>query len=162
MKKELIGILIVVVVGVMVSAGYLTFHDKPVSEKVYENSLPKLTVTAHDRKVEVVQGSYCWGYMGTSKCVDMIGPPELIKHHNIKPTVVKPGEEIRIKYNKKPQNGDVNVDIWHEDIDQTKNAFDKDKKIHAPKEEGVYVYVASSRWKQGSSSQVFAIEVQKN
>ncbi|MDW0118638.1 hypothetical protein QTL97_17065 [Sporosarcina thermotolerans] len=145
MKKVLISLLAVVV---LVTGIYFVFNHTP----------PKPTITIENNTVEVAQGSYCWGGLIKGQCVDMISPPELIKHHELKPVAVSPGAELKIKFNRKPQENTLVASIWFSN-DEVENVPLNDDVILVPKEKGVYIYSVSARWEKGSSSYVFVIEV---
>ena len=70
MKKVLISLIAVVVLVVGI---YFVFNLKP----------PKPTITIENNTVEVAQGSYCWGGLINVQCVDMIPPPDIIKHQEL-------------------------------------------------------------------------------
>ncbi|WP_246879976.1 hypothetical protein [Bacillus suaedae] len=73
---------------------------------------PKPSITVEDSKVEVVQGSYCWKGLITAQCVDSISPPELIKHHDLKPVVVSPKAKLKIDFHHEPLENSLGVDRW--------------------------------------------------
>jgi len=112
--------------------------------------MPKVTV--NDTKVAVLQSSYCW----IGKCVDMISPGELLKHHNYKAVKVSPGDRVHISFDAKPKDGTLSVqyekDQKHEKVPFEGNAFS------IPDEKGTHIYMVSANWSQGSSSYIFSVE----
>ena len=87
-----------------------------------------------------------------------MSPPELIKHHELKPVAVSPGAELNIKFNRKPQENTLTASIWFSD-DEVESAPLHDNAVVVPREKGVYIYNVSAHWEKGSSSYVFVIEV---
>lgn len=145
MKKILISLLAVVV---LVGGIYFVYNLKP----------PKPIITIENKTVEVAQGPYCWRGPISAQCVDMISPPDIIKHHELKPVVVSPGAELKIKFNRKPQENTLVASLWFSN-GETENAPLNDNVLVVPKEKGVYIYSVSARWEKGSSGYVFVIEV---
>lgn len=144
MKKVLISFLVLVV---LVFGINFVFNLKP----------PKPTITIENNTVEVAQGSYCWrGFI--TQCVDMISPPDIFKHHELKPVVVSPGAELKIEFNRKPLENTLDASIWFSN-DEIENAPLNDNVLLVPKEKGVYIYSVSAHWEKGSSSYAFVIEV---
>ncbi|MFC5602781.1 hypothetical protein [Sporosarcina koreensis] len=145
MKKVLISLLAVVV---LIAGVYIVSNLKP----------PKPNITIEDNTVEVAQGSYCWGGLISGQCVDMISPPELIKHHELKPVAVSPGAELKIEFNRKPLENTLVASIWFSN-DEVEDAPLNDNVLVVPQEKGVYIYSVSARWEKGSSGYAFVIEV---
>ena len=148
MKKVLISLLAVVV---LVGGIYFVLNLKPPKP-------PKPSITIENNTVEVAQGSYCWGGFVKFQCVDKISPPDIIKHHGLKPVVVSPGAELKIEFNRKPIENTLDASIWFSN-DEIENAPLNDNVLVVPKEKGVYIYSISAYWEKGSSSYVFIIEV---
>ena len=147
MKKVLISFLVVVVVVLVFGINFV-FNLKP----------PKPTITIENNTVEVAQGSYCWRGLINAQCVDMISPPDIIKHHGLKPVVVSPGAELKIEFNRKPQENTLAASIWFNN-DEVENVSLNDNVLLVPKEKGIYIYSVSAHWEKGSSSYAFVIEV---
>ncbi len=115
-------------------------------------------ITVEGKSVPTAQGTYCWEGFLNSKCVDMISPPDIIIHHDMKPVVVSPEAAIKIDFKKEPNKDSVGVNRWVSNS-ETKAAELKGNTLVAPKEKGVYVYDTFARWEKGDSSAVFVIEV---
>ncbi|MCG7344479.1 hypothetical protein MHZ92_10060 [Sporosarcina sp. ACRSL] len=145
MKKVLISL---VAVGVLVAGIYFIVNLTP----------PKPTITIEKKTVESAQGSYCWNGLMKQQCVDMITPPELIKHHELTPVAVSPGAELTIEFNRKPQENSLVTSIWFSN-DEVENVPLHDNVVVVPREKGVYIYNVSAHWEKGSSSYAFVIEV---
>ena len=145
MKKMLISLLAVVV---LVGGIYFVFNLKP----------PTPIITIENKTVEVAQSSYCWEGLIHGQCVDMISPPDMIKHHELKPVVVSPGAELKIEFKRKPLENTLNASIWFSN-DKIENAPLNDNVLLVPNEKGVYIYHVSAHWEKGSSGYVFVIEV---
>lgn len=148
MKKFLTILLVSVVllIGVYLFIGQ--FSSEP----------PSPTITVGDKNVSVAQGSYCWSGFLNAKCVDMISPPEIIKHHGLKPVIVSPESQLRIEFKNEPKVNTLGANWWVSN-GETEDVQLNDNVITLPKEEGVYVYETFARWEKGSSSYVFVIEV---
>jgi hypothetical protein len=124
---------------------------------LFNDGPPKPVVLSEGEEIPIVQGTYCWQKMINNECVDKIPPPEIIANKKIVPFPVLPQSEIKISFKKPPIDGiEVEMEINGEEIEQIKiegNVFS------APKEKGIYIYSISGRWAKGSSSYIFAIEV---
>lgn len=146
MKRIVVPLVIIIVLGVV---SYLLFNNNP----------PDPIVTVKGDKIEVVQGSYCWRGFINAECVDMISPPDIIKHEELKPFVVSPGEKMLIEFKKEPKKNTLVVNIWINN-EETESVSISDNVLLAPKEKGIYVYDVSARWERGSSSYAFVIVVE--
>lgn len=121
-----------------------------------EPPLPKVTVDG--KKVEVMQGSYCWKSFTGGKCVDMIGPKELIKHYDYKAPQVKPGSEVRINFGNKPSELSVS------DLTETSKpiTLKGSSSFQVSQQPGTYIYGIFSRWGQGKdASYIISVEVKQ-
>lgn len=148
MKKSLITIIVLIALAVGVYFVIGLYSVKP----------PSPTITVEDTKIEVAQGSYCWDGILNSVCADMTSPPEIIKHHELKPVVVLPESELKIEFKSKPQENTINVNKWLTN-EKTEDVQIKDNMVILPKDKGIYVYDVSARWEKGDSSYAFVIEV---
>jgi hypothetical protein len=119
---------------------------------------PEPTITVNGKHVPSAQGTYCWAGFLNGKCVDMISPPDIIAHHDMKPVVVSPEAEIKINFKKEPEKDSIGVNSWKSNS-ETEAAELKGNILLAPKETGIYVYDVFARWEKGDSSAVFVIEV---
>lgn len=119
---------------------------------------PTPIITVGEKKVEVVQGSYCWEGLFNNVCADTASPPEMIKHQRLKPTIISPESAIKIEFKTEPNKNSIGVNQWLQN-GETENVPLNENIITAPKEEGVYVYDVSARWDKGDSSYAFVIEV---
>ncbi|MEK4628465.1 hypothetical protein MKZ17_09685 [Solibacillus sp. FSL R7-0682] len=144
MKKVIISLAAVIM---LVGGIYYVVTLKP----------PKPTITIENNTVEVAQGSYCWNGLITSQCVDMISPPDIIKHQEFKPLIVSPGAELKIKFIQKPLENTLGASIWFND--EVENVPLNYSILLVPEEKGVYIYSVYAQWKKGRSSYVFVIEV---
>lgn len=120
---------------------------------------PLPSVTVDGKSVPVLRGSYCWSGPTSGRCVDMISPPELIKHHGKSPVKVSPGATVVIEFGEKPFVGSEHANLWRDNGPTATVELDGNK-LAAPMEKGVYVYDISARWEAGSASFVFGIEVE--
>lgn len=103
-----------------------------------ESKPPKTKITVGNETYETVLGSYCWG----SKCVDTVGPHELLEgEETIK---VKPGEKISIVMEYKLKPNEFNV-AQIDDNEETEVEI-KNNGFKAPTEKGMYYYAYSVWW----------------
>ena len=121
---------------------------------------PKLTLEVGGKTYHTEQGTYCWG----GRCADMVSPEEIMAG---KGTIkVAANEEIKLVMNYKPNRIEAHLSNFKDGVPT--DVPMKDLRFHAPSEPGVYYYAASFWWmvpnqpitSEGSSSYVFAIEVQ--
>jgi hypothetical protein len=122
-----------------------------------ERDTPPLPIiTVEGKELKVAHGSYCWNGPNSSSCVDMISPPEIMKHFGMKPVVVPPQSEVKIQFHEEPNESGGSMWLTNEKSEKvpiTNNV------LKLPNEEGVYVYDIYGHWEQGSASYVFVIEV---
>lgn len=124
----------------------------------FSNSPPKLTITTESKEIEVVQGSYCWKGLIQGECIDKISPTDLIKQHELKPTIVSFDEKIKLKFKRKPIENTLNAAIFFNNDEIEKVPLDGNI-LTVRKEKGIYIYSISANWEKGSSSYIFIIEV---
>ncbi len=143
-------ILLIVLVGLVLGIYFVIgqLSSKP----------PSPILTVGGKKVEVVQGSYCWEGLFKNVCADTASPPELIKHQGLKPTIVLPASEIKIEFKTEPNKNSIRVNQWLQN-GETENVPLNENIFTAPKEEGVYVYDLFAKWDKGDSNYAFTIEV---
>lgn len=149
MKKSLITLIVLVLLGVGIYFVIGLFNINP----------PEPTITVEGKKVEVVQGSYCWDGLFNSICADTSSPPELVKNQGLKPVAVSPESEIKIEFKKEPNENTLGVSNWISDNEIEEVSLSNNVLI-AQKDKGVYVYDVHARWEKGSSGYAFVIEVQ--
>ena len=99
-------------------------------------------ITIENKTVEVAQGSYCWGGLITRQYVDIISPPEIIKHQELKPLVVSPGVKLKIKFKRKPLRNSLNASIWFSN-DEIENIPLNDNSLLVPKEKFLFLHLTS-------------------
>lgn len=117
------------------------------------SKVPVFEVRQDETKIVVARGSYCWGSLLSGKCVDTIGPRELLK--DIQPAIVESEDHFLFKFSKRPN--EVDVDIYE---GGQKLNYDINKGLLiGPKEKGIYIIDVTVRWDRGDSSFVFKIEV---
>lgn len=148
MKKHLMTSLVFIVLAIGIYFVIEILNSNP----------PKPIVTVEESEVEVLQGSYCWKGLIKAQCVDMISPPEMIKHHELKPVVVSPQAKLKIEFNHEPIENSLGVDRWISN-EEIENVPLSDGVLLVPKEKGIYTYSAYAYWEKGSSSYAFVIEV---
>ncbi|OEF99895.1 hypothetical protein BHF71_07225 [Vulcanibacillus modesticaldus] len=139
-------VLVVLVIGAIPIIGLLSSEP------------PIPTITVGDKEVTTVQGSYCWSGLLKAKCVDMISPPEIIKHAGLRPVVVSPEAQLTIEFKNEPKKNTLGANRWINN-EETEVVQLNDNVLTVPKENGVYVYNIFASWEKGNSSYVFVIEV---
>lgn len=107
-------------------------------------------------QIPVKQGSYCWNGLINGECVDMVEP---FMMNDKKIITVKPEEEIKITYSKKPLQQSKSVTIWTENHKEARELKMANGIFLAPLKKGVYGVSTDGNWKQGSASHVFFIRV---
>ena len=128
--------------------------------RISVSSKPPLpTITVGDMKITTAQGTYCWEGFLNSICVDMISPPGIVAHHDLKAVVVSPEANLKIDFKNKPKNSTLGANIWIND-NKADNVNLRGNILTVPNKKGVYVYDVHARWEEGDSSYVFIIEVQ--
>lgn len=148
MRKWLIFLLVLTMLGIGIYFAVQQCNAKP----------PSPTITVGDKEVAVAQGSYCWNGFLNSICADTISPLEMMKHQELKPVVVSPKSQLKIKFKNKPKENTLRVNRWLSN-EEIENVPLNDNILTIPKEKGVYIYDISARWEKGDSSYAFAIEV---
>lgn len=147
--KKLVSIFLVLVV--LIIGVYFIFG-------LFSSEPPSPTITVGDNNISSAQGSYCWRGLLNAKCVDMVSPPEIVKYAGLKPVVVSPETQLKIKFRNKPKKNTLGANKWVSD-EETEVVQLNGNVLTLPKEKGVYVYDIFARWGKGSSSYVFVIEV---
>lgn len=106
--------------------------------------------------IPVKQGSYCWNGLLSGECVDMVEP---FMMNDKKIITVKPEEEIKITYSKKPLQLSKSVTLWKKNHEEAHELKMVNGIFLAPLKKGVYGVSTDGNWKRGSSSHVFFIRV---
>ncbi|MGO4789327.1 hypothetical protein AB4124_18105 [Paenibacillus sp. 2KB_20] len=86
----------------------------PMDKVLEEEQPPKAEIQIGEQMYETKLGTYCWDSKNQSRCVDTIGPVELLKGEN--PVTVQPGEVITFVMNYEPQPNKHHVNQIYEDI----------------------------------------------
>lgn len=119
---------------------------------------PMPTVQADHKNIKVTRGTYCWEGRLQTTCEDTISPPDIVKSQQIKPKRVAPNADIEIKFQQKPNEDTLGVNIWSGE--RAENVPLTDNHFRAPRRPGIYVYDVFARWDEGDASYTFTIEVQ--
>ncbi|MBP1938660.1 hypothetical protein [Paenibacillus sediminis] len=122
------------------------------------NEPPQPKLTADGKQIKIYQSSYCWG----SKCVDYIGPNEMLKDKE--KDKIKGNTTISIQFEGK-QPTELGLAIFNQD--EITHETITDNQFKAPDTKGIYYFNLSANWlrdkdkriTEGSSSYAFAIEV---
>jgi hypothetical protein len=119
---------------------------------------PVPRLVAGDVKIPFTQGSYCWrGALG-GICADAPPLPYLLKELKVVPAELHPGAKIRVNFGDQPNSIRVEkVDSL--DTPSTEVTLASDGTFEVPREAGVYTYILSVKWKQGSASYVFQVAI---
>jgi len=102
------------------------------------------------------QGTYSWSSPFKSLSADYPIPPEMLKDKTA--TVVAPSSLLLIKFDYKPIKGSLYANLWIGEK-AVKQEITDGNKIKVPVEKGIYIYDIWAKWKEGSRSYVFAVEV---
>lgn len=148
MKKFFITLLILVGLGFGIYFVVGLFTHTP----------PSPTITVDEKELDVARGSYCWEGLFNATCADTIPPPELIQHHKIEPVIVSSESELKIEFEKEPNENTVGVTRWLSN-NEVEGVSLNNNVLIVPKEKGIYIYDVHASWDKGSSSYAFIIEV---
>lgn len=118
---------------------------------------PKPIVLSEDKKITIVQGSYCWKKITGTECVDKISPPEILDNNKTIPVSVSPQSKIKINFKKQPID-EIEVEKWMDQGESEKIKVENNV-FSASNEKGTYIYIISGRWDKGSSSYIFSVKV---
>lgn len=117
---------------------------------------PVPRLVAGDVQVPFIQGSYCWKGALSGMCADA-APLSLIVEKLV-PTELHAGANIRVNFGDQPNSIRVEkVDSL--DTPSTEVTLASDGTFEVSREPGVYTYVLSAKWKQGSASYVFQVAI---
>ncbi|WP_233208668.1 hypothetical protein [Planomicrobium sp. MB-3u-38] len=148
LKKFFITLLILVGLGFGIYFVVGLFNPTP----------PSPTITVDEKELDVARGSYCWEGLFNATCADTIPPPELIQHHKIEPVIVSSESELKIEFEKEPNENTVGVTRWLSN-NEVEGVSLNNNVLIVPKEKGIYIYDVHASWDKGSSSYAFIIEV---
>ncbi|MCM3781784.1 hypothetical protein M3231_02250 [Neobacillus mesonae] len=143
----LLAVVLLIVIGLFVVFAFL--DDDP----------PQPKIRVDGKEVTSVRGSYCWEGKFRSLCAESITPPDLMKHHELQPTVVQPEAKLFIEFEQEPLDGSMGVNQWsdnHNAVDIPLNY----NMIAVPKQKGIYIYDVYAHWNNGSSSYAFSVKVE--
>jgi len=121
---------------------------------------PSMTAVVHvnGEDYPIEEGNYEWsrkkGFETEVIQTDHASPGQMAE--NLKPITTKPGQKIEIKIEDHP---DISVYLW--------NAQEREKSIETeksqfiiPSVQGKYIYEVLAKWKNGTVSYTFVVEVQ--
>lgn len=146
MKK---GVVIILFLIFLIGIYFINSHSDP----------PVPNVTTNNKIVPTAPASYCWNGLLRAECVDTISPPEIIKHHDLKPIVVSAEAKIKVEFKTEPLKDTLRASIWIQDK-PSESAVINHHFLTAPKEKGVYIFNLFASWGKGDANYVFVIEVQ--
>ncbi|MDB4894220.1 MAG: hypothetical protein JWN15_482 [Firmicutes bacterium] len=115
---------------------------------------PDARITAGNVVVPAILGTYCW----TTVCADYPVPPRHLQTGQYQTVHVPGGATLAITFTSRPENGTITINQWVGDTATTISGSDKSA-IVVPGEPGIYTYDVSARWKRGSASYAFQVEV---
>ncbi len=125
---------------------------------------PTVFVEIGDEKYGTVLGTYCWSGDGEGRCVDTVGPVELLEGKD--PIRVRPGEKISFVIDGGLEPSEVHVEMMRENDRAGVEVEVVDDAITAPLDGGIYYYSYGAWWSdeggkgsRGDAFYVFGIEV---
>lgn len=104
---------------------------------------PPAKVEIQNQLYETKLASYCWNSKNVGRCVDAIGPVEMLEGKS--PISVAPGEPIRFVMDYEPPPNQFHVNQFH-DNELTAIEYE-DWQFSAPVREGIYYYSIGVWWK---------------
>ncbi len=116
---------------------------------------PTPVVAAGKIAVPVTRGSYCWMSGTKGVCADTAAPPDLLEAVGYQPAVVPGGATLSITFPVAPTEG-PSVNLWEAGGPVT---LPYGGTVVLPDAPGIYTYDVSARWKEGSASFAFQVEV---
>ncbi|MDP4162425.1 MAG: hypothetical protein Q8906_07505 [Bacillota bacterium] len=129
-----------------------------------EEKPPEAKIEVQNKMYPTVLGSYCWSGKGTGKCVDTIGPVQMLAGKEA--IKVKPNEVITFIMNYKPKPNQFHVQSINANK-ETKIVKVKNNLFTAPKQKGTYYYSFGVWWmdkkianqSRGSADYDFVLQV---
>ncbi|WP_077324777.1 hypothetical protein [Virgibacillus siamensis] len=123
------------------------------------DSPPNAYIKIDNKKYDTKLGSYCW----TTKCVDKVGPAELLKDKD--PIQVQAGESITFGMDYTPKPNEVHLSRISNGNETEVEV--EDNHFKAPVEKGIYFYAYGVWWmdaeeenlSHGDASYAFVLEV---
>ncbi|PLT29459.1 hypothetical protein [Peribacillus deserti] len=127
---------------------------------------PEAEIVASGKHYETVLGTYCWSNGNSGKCVDTIGPKDLLELKGKKAIPVQPGEEVVFMMDYTPQPNEVHLEQLTGDTPRQVPV--RDGHFKAPTEKGIYYYSYGVWWmdekeknvSNGDAFYSFALEVE--
>lgn len=118
----------------------------------YRDKPPAVFVQVGEEKYETVLGTYCWSGDGEGRCVDTVGPVELLEGKN--PIRVRPGEKISFVIDGGLEPSEVYVEMMSENDRAGVEVEVVDDAITAPLDGGVYYYSYGAWWTEEGNQEV--------
>lgn len=105
---------------------------------------PEVIIEIDGETYVTILGSYCWGPNsgGTAKCVDTVGPVELLEDKE--PIQVQAGGKVTVKMDYKPKPNEIHLTQIKNDK-ETEIVLNNNQFL-APDEKGTYFYAYSVWW----------------
>lgn len=115
-------------------------------------------MSAGEKEIPTVGGSYCWSGLLSSRCVDYVYANPLEMAKEAKTINIAPNEEIAINFKTEPLDGTYKIEQWIDDHRQKEIELNNGIFL-APSDKGLYIYYITARWKRGDGSYAFSIKV---
>lgn len=140
MVKRLLSLFMLLIIVSCSNNG--TAIEQPEDIAMVGNKPPNAMIQIENEIYETVLGTYCWSTKNESKCVDTIGPVEILEGK--KPIPVKPRDVIKLVMDYEPLPNKFHATQIREDeqteVELIGNAF------NAPIEKGIYYYHFGVWW----------------
>ncbi len=148
MKKRYISIIIIIII--IVISSFVMINMKINSEN---EELPNLTITMDKTTIPVLVGPYNWGNGKTVKSNEEFDSFAKVLTKVGKTVVVSSSSELKIDFQSRPDSIKLSGNISKEDavVDNTI--------IRVPSKKGTWIYFLEGKWKKGTCTYIFAIEV---
>ena len=125
--------------------------------------LPTATATLHFATIDLPRASYCWSSGGHGECADSAGPDLLLKSGVLKPYRTAGGFEARVSFNPmSPHEFQAQMVLTPAGVTPVAPATENGAitiPAVTPGAAGVYVYMVTGTWNEGSVSFFLALDL---
>ena len=125
--------------------------------------LPTASATMHFSRLDLPRASYCWSSGGKATCADSAPPGVLVANGYLRPYRTAGGYDVQVAFQSKSQLRGFHVELVMSPSGTAAVNTTGDKTFGLPVAPGVpagiYVYMISSTWPEGSVSFFLPIDL---